>query len=166
MKTKAEIEAELLAATPIEKWTESMGKLNAYQCNKCRSVLVVVLLDWGTTPFMLGCAEAGRFVATPPGTKRDRYCKGDMTSGFYRIDHVWATYLTHGFYRPDDTGPAMVVEMERIELKGKRHGASADSIESVRRETIAHVERGGLLLRELNVEERGHWRKRFGFYSL
>jgi hypothetical protein len=166
MKTKAEIELALLpeGLPPVDanKWPkERAGALNVYSCDKCRGVLVVVLLDWGTTPFMLACGEGDREVVMPPGAKRDRYCKGSLQSRFYRVAPLWAAHLSHAFYRPDDTGPAMVPALELLEAKARRHKVPDDAIEAARRETIEHVERGGLLLRKLNEHERREQRRRF-----
>lgn len=163
MKTKAEIEAELLpkGLPPVEanEWPkERAGALNVYTCEKCSGVMVVVLLDWGTTPFMVDC----RATTMPAGKKRDRYCRGMMKSHFYRVAPLWAAHLSHGWYRPADTGLGMLEVLDALTRKAKRHGASAEAIEVGKRETIEHVERGGLLLRELTETEQRDWRRKLG----
>lgn len=105
MKTKAEIEAALLPnGLPPENsptWPrERAGQLNAYVCNTCRGVLVVVLLDWGTTPFSLSCEHYGRHVVLPPGRRRVAPCPGMLSSSFYRVSPLFSAHLSHGFYRP------------------------------------------------------------------
>lgn len=163
MKTKAEIEAELLPEglppEDAQKWPkERTGALNVYTCDKCRGAMVVVLLDWGTTPFMVDC----RATVMPAGVKRDRYCRGTMKSHFYRVAPLWAAHLSHGWYRPADTGPGMLDVLDDLTRKAKRHGASAEAVEAGKRETIGHVERGGLLLRELTDAEQSEWWLRLG----
>lgn len=112
MLTKAEIEAKLLpnGLPPADSPTwprERAGSFNVYVCNRCRGALVVVLLDWGTTPFLVSCERGSRNV---------------------------------------------------IEREALTHEDRARVFEAAKRETIEHVERGGLLLRDLTEPERAHWR--------
>ena len=165
MKTKAEIEATLLpkGLPPVDanKWPkEREGALNVYRCEKCKGALVVVLLDWGTTPFLIGCSSGGRDVVMPAGVRRDRYCSGTMQSQFYRVSELFAAHLSHGWHRPADTGPALAAYFEQLERNARRAGASVEALEAAKRETIEHVERGGLLLRELTEDERDTWSRK------
>ena len=170
MKTKAEIEAALLPnGLPPENsptWPrERAGSLNAYVCDTCRGALVVVLLDWGTTPFLLSCENYGRHVVLPPGRRRVAPCRGMLSSSFYRVSPLFSAHLSHGFYRPADTGPAMVEHFAQLERSVRAHVFESDTLaaqalEAAKRETVEHVERGGLILRELTKQERGEWARR------
>lgn len=170
MLTKAEIEAKLLpnGLPPADSPTwprERAGSFNVYVCNRCRGALVVVLLDWGTTPFLVSCERAGRGVIVPgvvvPGDRRG-LCPGQMQSSFYRVSERWVPYVAAAFYRPADTGSAMAEAFERMRLDLEREAMTGEDrarvFEAAKRETIEHVERGGLLLRELTEPERAHWR--------
>lgn len=167
MLTKAEIEAKLLpnGLPPADSPTwprERAGSFNVYVCNRCRGALVVVLLDWGTTPFLVSCQRAGRNVILPAGVKRDRYCSGHLQSSFYRVSEQWAQHVAAAFYRPADTGSAMEEVFERMRRELEREALTSEDrarvFEEAKRETIEHVERGGLLLRDLTEPERAHWR--------
>jgi hypothetical protein len=55
----------------------------------------------------------------------------------------------------------MIPALELLEAKARRHKVPDDAIEAARRETIEHVERGGLLLRKLNGHELREQRRKF-----
>jgi hypothetical protein len=144
---------------------ERAGALNVYACDTCHGALVVVLLDWGTTPFMLSCASLGGYVQLPPGQQRRGICAGVLSSAFYRVSPLFASHLTHGFYRPADTGAAMADEFAKLEQTVRVQNLGSDTLDAqalevAKRETIEHVERGGLLLRVLSTAERDEWANR------
>lgn len=146
MKTKKEIESALLPnGLQDGKWPkERPGMINAYSCPRCLDLTVTVVIDWGTTPFILGCRVT-------------EGCDGDARSMFYRCSPQAIGRLTHGWYRPDDTGPGMKHEVDRIREMMLARGASEDDVECVVGQTVDHVEAGGLLIRRLTPAEIVTW---------
>jgi hypothetical protein len=61
-----------------------LQKINCYICEKCRTVTVVVHIDEGVTPMMIGCTQKG--------------CEGLASSFMYRIPPpILASGITGNF---------------------------------------------------------------------
>lgn len=82
---------------------ELKGMINAYQCNVCKKQTITVLIDDGTTPFIIGC-------------KATLKCKGFAESAFYRVpqnltpDYEW--------FRPKDLNKCSSEEIQHVENGG------------------------------------------------
>lgn len=77
------------------------GKVNIYQCELCRGIIVTKDVDEGVTPFSIDC-------------RATEGCRGLMTSLMYRV--AQQTTVTHVWYKPavlDDLAPHAREHVER-----------------------------------------------------
>lgn len=63
-----------------------IGRLNAYMCIRCRSVIVTEQIDEGVTPITIRC-------------RANVECGGEMMSRFYRLPEN-APPVSHEWYKP------------------------------------------------------------------
>lgn len=83
---------------------ETVGMINAYDCEVCGLRIITVNHDAGTTPYLVGCKADG--------------CRGLMVSQFYRVSQTLAA--THEWYRPDEAERASLTDdmREHVEMGG------------------------------------------------
>lgn len=112
---------------------ERRGEVNGYICQRCGEVTMVVLVDDGTTPFMIACRAEG---LDPTAAK----CKGTAESMFYPRSPLPPGYRAILLERGWEWYAASKGQLRRFR---KRNPGLYD-----------HCSKGGLLLRRLTDDGR------------
>lgn len=111
------------------------GKKNAYFCESCQGYVITIDRDEGVTPMFLACRVKG----DPKDAAND--CDGRMTSTMYP-DEPW----------PPEDGYGNAIPTEPTWEWYKPDAEETAKLEPGTRE---HVERGGLMLRQIEVSSGG-----------